>query len=140
VKIKVLPFSKEHYEEVKSWWEFHHWTPTPLSHLPTYGFVSFCDDLPAAAGWLYRTDSAFCWLDYIVANPKVRREARSLAINAMVDAATSEARNMGYRSMFMTAKSAPLIERMRKRGFIEAENGMTNLILKLGVPNGKTAE
>lgn len=117
-----------HYEIVSSWWKQHNWPVIPLSHLPQLGFVSFIDDIAAAAGWLYQTDSAFCIFEWIVVNPEIRREKRTLALNALIKKAKEAAKVMEFETIFMSVRHAPLVSRLEKHGFVPRDQHMTNLV------------
>lgn len=133
LNIKTELFEAEkHYEAVCSWWKAESWPQVPLNHLPKYGVVISVDDIPACAAWLYQTDSQISWLEWVVANPEVRREKRAAALDELVLTLKNMANRMGFETIFMTARSAPLISRMEKHGFISTDKSMTNLIFKSG--------
>lgn len=118
----------DHYEEICQWWRAQDWPVIPLNHLPQIGFLIFSDEEPAAAGWIYQTDSAFCLFEWIVANPKVRRERRAEALEALIEAGKSAAKEMGFGVIFISARSQPLISRLKRHGFGSEDANMTNLI------------
>ncbi len=116
----------KHYEAVCGWWTAQKWPTVPLSHLSGTGIVVSHDGKPAAAAWIYKTDSAYCLLEWIVASPEVRREARASALSALISSAKVAAQLMGFRSMFMTIKHESLAKRIRAQGFVATDSGMTN--------------
>ncbi len=129
---------EKHYEGICSWWKEHNWPIIPLTHLSYLGFVSVINGTPAAAAWLYQTDSAFCLLEWMVVNPKIRRQARTTAISAVIQEVKIAAEHMGFKTIFMNSKSGPLIRRLEAHGFSAAEHGMINLVLDLnGGKNGR---
>ena len=133
MKLDIVPFKpKIHHEIVSKWWLAHKWTPLPMSHLPENGFISCVDGELAAAGWLYKTDSAFCLFEWIVANPDVRRERRAAALDHLFEHAKTSAKSLGFQTIFMTAHSGPLIKRLVTNGFSANETDMTNLTFNIG--------
>lgn len=129
----IMPYTHEdHYEEICRWWCFHDWTPIPRSHLSTIGFVVLIDNTLASAGWLYLTNSAFSWMEFIIANPDVRKEARSYALSALIDEIKTASKARGFKSIYMSAENNSLIERLKRHGFEVSEKGMTNLICHAG--------
>lgn len=120
--------ANKHYDTVKAWWAEQQWPTIPLSHLSEQGFVSYVDDVPAAAGWLYMTDSAFAIFEFLVANPEVRREPRAKAIEALIEKVKANADGLGFTSIFMSVTNQSLVKRLEARGFKVTDKNMTNLI------------
>lgn len=121
----------QHYEAVCSWWKAEQWPGVPLDHLPELGFVSYVDEQPAAAGWIYRTDSAFCLFEFVVANPDVRGEPRGLALAALTEEAIKAALAFDFKTIFTSVSNPSLICRLEAKGFSQADRGMTNLICQV---------
>lgn len=125
-------FSPEkHYVSVSSWWIAQKWPVIPLSHLPRFGIVVSDGPTPAAAGWIYQTDSAFCIFEWIVANPEIRGDPRDRALSLLIDEAKSAAKAMGFSTIFMSVRNQSLLKRLRDRGFTADDVNMTNLTLDL---------
>lgn len=116
---------QKHYETVCQWWAAQGWPKLPLTHLPQTGVIVFSGDSPAAAGWIYKTDSAYCWLEYIVANPDVRGEARASAISTLVSSAKCIAKVMGFQSCIMWLENESLAKRISAHGFEPTDKGVT---------------
>lgn len=127
--MSVIQFSpQEHYSMVCDWWTAAGLHSMPLSHLSRLGFVSFSGETPACAGWLYQTDSAFCLFEFVIANPEVRREKRSEALDNLISTAKIVAGAHGFKSIFVNTQSSSLGLRLSKHGFVETDKGMTNFI------------
>lgn len=130
--IAVELFKPEaHYEIAAKWWAAQSWPVIPLTHLPKTGVVVSCDGKPAACAWIYKTDSAICWVEWIVADPDVRHEKRAAVLSTLISAAKMTAELMGYQSAFMTIKNQSLAGRIEAHGFKTTEQGMTNYICDL---------
>jgi hypothetical protein len=123
--------AEKHYETVSAWWAAAKWPAVPLSHLPQTGVVVTLEGKPAAATWIYKTDSALCWVEWIVADPKVRRMKRDAVLSVLISAARELAREMGFRSIFMSIKHESLARRIEAQGFMATESGMTNYVCQL---------
>ena len=121
-----------HYNKISSWWKAQNWPVIPLSHLADIGIVSCVDEKPIAAGWLYRTDSAFCVFEWIVADPEVRGETRDLALGHLISSGKDLAKELGFQSIFMSVRNQSLIGRLTKAGFKVSDENMTNLIYNQG--------
>lgn len=123
---------KKHYLEVSKWWSFHKWPSVPVSHLSQSGLIVYVNKKPAACAWIYKTDSAFCLLEFLVANPEVRKEERTMAISSLISCAKMVAKKMGFLSMFTSIKHESLAHRLKMHGFNPSDEGMTNYICELG--------
>jgi hypothetical protein len=123
---------EKHYDLVSDWWKFHGWNVLPLTHLSQTGIVVNFDGIPSAAAWIYRTDSAFCLLEWIVASPEIRREKRTEVLNALISKSKEVAKNMGFKSIFVTARHESLISRLTQNEFQVCDTGMKNLIFNIG--------
>lgn len=121
----------KHYEHVAKWWAEQKWPVLPLHQLPTTGVVVSIDDNPAAATWIYKTDSSICWIEWIVANPEVRHEIRSNVLAVLLSSATTLAQVMGFTSIFTSSKHASLESRLSQHGFAAADRGVTQHVLNL---------
>jgi hypothetical protein len=95
--------------------------------LPAVGFI-----VPdTAAGFLYRTDSAIAWIEWIVANPAAPKLQRSEALNLIISSLTEAARTMGFKAIFTSAHHPGLIGRFKEHGFTETDSAVTHLIRSL---------
>lgn len=122
---------EDHYEMVGEWWKAQKWPVLPLTHLSSIGAVAYVDGVPVVAGWLFQTDSAWCLLEFIVANPEVRRGARSQGFDALFTWAKAAAIAGGFKNIFSSVSSDPLIKRYVDNGFQITDRKMTNLVFKV---------
>jgi hypothetical protein len=121
----------KHYAEICKWWESQEWSVIPLDHLPQNGIVVYAGDVMACAAWVYKTDSAFCLLDWIVANPLVRKKERSDCLDLLFEVGKMIANELGFKTIFTTTKNSTLVSRMEKQGFEIQGETMTNLIFSI---------
>lgn len=135
-QLKWLPMSYnirhfsaiEDYPIISSWWLRHEWPVIPLTHLSSSGFICELDGVPAVAGWIYETNSAFCLLEFVVANPEIRREKRTEAFEAFLEAMVKYSKEAGFSTIFTTVKSGGLMGRLENQGFQKSDVGMTNMV------------
>lgn len=131
--MRVATFNKlTHYEIVKKWWAAHEWNVIPPRYLPLHGFIVFDDETPICAAWIYRTDSLFALLEYVVANPEVKGERRAKGLDMLIASAKYKAHELGHKSIFMSTDHELLIKRLKKHGFDEQNKGMSHLFCNLG--------
>lgn len=117
---------EKHYKVIASWWAAQNWPVLPLSHLPQTGIVVHLYGKPAAACWIYKTDSAYCLLEWIVADPTVRREARTNVLSVLISTAKIVAKAMGFQTIFLSSKHELLGQRLEAQGFEASDKGSTN--------------
>jgi hypothetical protein len=122
------------YETLKNWWGFWRFPAPSIPSLPQYkqgsfnGLIASHNGKDLAAGFLYETNSAMCWIEYIVTNPKTSSEEREEAILKVLEELSSSARELGYLAIFSSLKNENLINKYKKIGFIEGTKGTTELI------------
>lgn len=120
-----------HYEFVKKWWLSSGWDPVDKDYLSPVGYITYVDEVPVSAGWLYMAVGArIAMVEYIVGNPLVRKAPRSAGINALIDILKTHAKQVGVEKIFMTTKNQVLISRLKNQGF-KAEENMTGLFANI---------
>jgi hypothetical protein len=116
----------KHYATICGWWTAQSWPPMPLTHLPQTGVVVMRDGKPAAAGWLIRTDTAICWLEWIVADPGVRHDERSEVLSVLISSCRVLAQVMGFQSIFSSSASESLSKRLDDHGIKATDRRVTH--------------
>ncbi len=120
----MRPYTPSDLEQVNSWL-IQRELPTFQDHfLPKTGFIIE----NTAVGFLYKTDSSFCWLEWVVTNPKANSTDRNKALDLIVSKLLEEAKSSGFKIVFTSLQDTGLIERYSKHGFMITEKNMTNLI------------
>jgi hypothetical protein len=133
MEIRVVKYSD--YEQLKEWWDFWKFPAPPISVLPKYdeelttGLMVVKDGVNICAGFLYETNSALCWLEFIVANPKVNKEERGIALDKLIQEFTIEAQTLGFGAIFASIKHPSLLNRYVKAGY-EIGTINTNELIK----------
>lgn len=122
------------YETLKDWWGFWRFPAPSIPSLPQYeqgyfnGLIASHNGKDLAAGFLYETNSAMCWIEYVVTNPKTSSKEREEAILKVLEELSLSARELGYLAIFSSLKNENLINKYKKIGFIEGTKGTTELI------------
>lgn len=118
---------KRDYEELYSWFEGWKMPPLPKEFLPEIGLIVGDVKTDYAVGFLYRTDSAFCWLEWITGNPKEtsikRNQALDILIKDIIDIAQAE----GFKAIHMSLRHEKLIKKLESFGFDLSDEGITNM-------------
>ncbi len=115
------------YQTIKGWSDARGSVLIPQEYLPLTGFVheGHC------AGFLYKTDSAVAWLEWVFSNPASDSKARNLAMNEMIDELCNEAKRLGFKVILTTVEHKKLIERYESLGFETTDKEMTNMLKRV---------
>lgn len=122
--MEVRRFDKERdYKTVAHWWaNYKGWgAVVPIEFLPEHGYI--VDDV--CAGFLYKTDSKFALLEWVIANPESDATTRSEALDQLIPAILREAKALGFGAVYSSTKHSKLIDRYIKHGFHIGDTGVT---------------
>jgi hypothetical protein len=113
------------YPVLCEWWEAYGWPPAPQDHLPKTGLI-----IPGiCAGFLYRTDSAFALLEFVVGNPKVKDKEEALTL--LISDLCHIAKQSGFKSVFTSLNHVKLMRVYTKVGFVSTDTNVTNFVKTL---------
>ena len=121
----------EDYKEICGWWQAQGWPPIPLSDLPNTGVIVHVNGEPSAAGFLYKTDSSFCVLEFIVGNPKADKAYRRRGIDVLLEALLTKAKTAGYTRVFSSIQHPRLEQAYLAAGFTVTDTGMKSMVKSL---------
>ena len=120
---------ERHYEKVCSWWEGHGWPRMPLHALPSRGYI--VEDI--AAGFLYSTDSAIAWMEFIVANPAAKDRDIYSGVRDLVNEIIKDATEDGYSMIFTAVRHRGLGKLYERQDFKITDSGMNLMMWTKGV-------
>jgi hypothetical protein len=120
----VRQYAPQDYGLIKSWWEARSFPAIAPTFLPKTGFIVENH----AVGFLYRTDSALAWMEWITTNPESDKIERDKALNLLIETLFTEAKRLGHSVLFTSVQDAGLIERYQRHGFALSEGGMSNMV------------
>lgn len=114
------------------WWKDWGWDPPSQAALPDNGLgglIVFSEDTPVCAGFLYETNSAMCWIEFIVSDKNYDGDDRSDAILMLIKGLSSIATDKGFKFIFTSFQGNPGLESKYKQcGFIESDKNCTQMI------------
>lgn len=112
------------YGTVSQWWKAREWPIIPLEYLPNHGLIidNYC------AGFVYNTDSAIAWIEFIVSNPNSDKVKRSQAMDILIDSLIGKARILGAKCVFTSSNNEKLIKRFVSQGYSIADRNVTHLM------------
>lgn len=118
------------YPMVAEWWRAWKWDVLPQECLPELGVIVSDGDTDICAAWLYRTDSAFALIEWVISNPKAKKY-RKQAISELIGCLCWHAEKLGFKAVVTMVSHPSLIANMERLGFEGRRDGMTNLIRRL---------
>ncbi len=128
--------TEEDYKVLVGFWKYNRFPPPPKEILPNnaLGGKMVVDEQGnnLCAGFLYNTDSALAWIEFVVASPHIKnREIRRKSQVFLIESLTNEARERGYLAVFASIKSESLIQRYIEAGYSADGLKTTELIIRL---------
>lgn len=122
--MQIQAYSPLDLEQINHWLELREWPQFEAHVLPKTGFII----KDTAVGFLYKTDSSFCLMEWLVTNPLKSSEERDKALNQVIEALVQNAKDSGFKLIFSSLSDQGLVKRYTNSGFIVTDNNMTNLI------------
>lgn len=101
------------YETLARWWEAHQWPVVPKEHLPKRGFMVN----ETVAAFLYQTDSAIAWMEWIISDPASDSLVRDVALDLLIEHISKEARDLGFQIVLTLTDKPRLKNRLERLGF-----------------------
>jgi hypothetical protein len=132
MELRAVKYSD--YEQLKGWWDYWKFPAPAISALPKYddeittGLMVYNGGLNICAGFLYETNSALCWVEFIVANPESKKEERSEALSLLINEFTDEAKKLGFGAIFASIKHPSLLNKYIEAGYTLGTTNTNELI------------
>jgi hypothetical protein len=129
MQFNVRYIIKDDYENtLKKWWSDWNWDAPPFDMLPSTGIVVSFNGVDICAGFMYKTDSKIAWLEYVVSNREYKESNRAEAIEFLLQVLCSIADTSGFKYIYASLKSQPLIAKYQKTGFIKGDSNCQEMI------------
>lgn len=131
--MQIRYLTEDDYETLSKWWNDNEFPPPPADSLPengTGGIMVSSNGINAVAGFLYFTNSKIAWLEFVVADKCYREKDRGACILFLINSLKEIAKQNGFKYIYTTVKSKPLIEKYEQCGFIKGDNSQ-EMIMKL---------
>jgi hypothetical protein len=132
MELRAVKYSD--YEQLKKWWDYWKFPAPDMCILPKYdnetttGIMVTKNGVDVCAGFLYETNSALCWVEFIVANPNVEKEERGECLDKLIQEFTIEAQSLGFGAIFASIKHPSLLDRYIKAGYTIGTTNTNELI------------
>ena len=115
------------YGILKKWWEKHGSDLPKPEFLSETGLVIEVNGEMTAAGFIYKTDSAFCIFEWFVVNPDSEKKHREMALDYLVESVVEWKEKAGFKVIYTSTKGKRMINRFKEKGFMAIDTGMTHL-------------
>jgi len=120
----IKPYSQDEHEQLrKDWNESYGWPFIGHQFLPETGFVAYVNDKPACMGFLYKTDSKICILEWVLSDKKLDYKIRQEGINLVIEEAKRVAKT-DFKAMLSFIKNERLLEKYESTGYNQTDHGM----------------
>lgn len=123
---------RDYDKHLVKWWKAWKWEAPTREALPEQGvngFIVYDNEQPVCAGFLYETNSAIAWVEWIISNPKYRKKPhRSIAIKLLIETLTNYAHELGYSVCYTILQHKGLAEAYKSAGYIVTTSNNTELI------------
>lgn len=131
--ITFRPIVDGDYEMLSQWWTDWKWKPVPKDMLPMdTGILVMADERPVCAGFIYKTNSSICWIDWIISDKNYTdKESRSECLSLLLHLLCDVAKEMGYKVGYALLKHEGLAERYEKHGFTKGDTYNIEMIKHL---------
>lgn len=117
----------EDYPEICEWWRAHSQPHVPCHALPATGAIAHQDGVKYCAGFLYRCEANWGWLEWVVTNPKSPILKRKAALDLLVGHLVTTAKSLGIENMIATLGNENLMRLYEKHGFKRGSFGVTEM-------------
>lgn len=124
--MKAIPYNKDHYEEVASWFEKRGLPAIPESSLPRNGFI-----VPGVGAiFLYSMDCDVCQIETAITNPEVPAVFRDQCIDVVTKAAMDKARELKFRIALSYSFLPKIIDQAVNRHGYKADREQFRLLVR----------
>lgn len=136
MELTVRTLEKSDYQDILvGWWNDWGWTPPAIDFLPqegTGGLMVMDGEEPVCAGFMYATNSAVAWVDWIISSKTYRgRVKRKEAIQLLILTLTEIAKESGFKYVYALLKNRSLIEAYMEIGYVKGDESATEMIKAL---------
>lgn len=123
------------YDDLCGWWKAWRWTAPPRDFLPengTGGFIVEKDGINVVAGFMYFTNSAIAWSEFIVSNFDFKdKDQRKEAIKILIYELNELAKRKGSKYIYTVVKNKNLEEIYKEMGFSNGSVKVNEMVLVL---------
>ena len=131
MKVRLVNLEND-YSDLTSWWTTYCWTPVSEAMLPKTGLMVE-DKEKIVSGFLYRTDSSICLLEWVVGNPALSKEERKNGMNLLFSTSKLWAKAHGFKIILTMTKNNGLINSLTNNEFKKTDGDMSHFMFMEGM-------
>lgn len=116
------------------WWKAWRWTAPPRDFLPkngTGGVMVEKDGVPIVAGFLYLTNSAIAWSEFIISDFQYKDIDRKQAVKIVIEELSVIAKQCGAKYIYTIVKNPSLQKIYEEMGFTNGSTKATEMFMIL---------
>lgn len=133
--MKIRNLVESDYDMLVEWWKKWRWTPPPRDFLPqngTGGYMVEVDGIPVVAGFLYLTNSAIAWNEFVISNFDYKnKEKRKEAICILIQELTELAKQCKAKYVYTVVKNQSLQNIYEEMGFSNGSQKVNEMFMIL---------
>lgn len=118
----------EHYALLCAWWTWHEFAPVNQLLLPKRGQVIYSGETPICAAFLYSSDSAIGWIEFVVANPDAGARSVARGIDLLLESLIALSQSIGQACLFTSTNRRGLVRKYERAGFKVGDTQTTQLV------------
>lgn len=123
------------YDLLCQWWKAWRWTAPPRDFLPENGCGGLMvekDGIPVVAGFVYFTNSAIAWSEFIISNFEYKdKESRKEALKILIFELGELARRKGSKYVYTVVKNKHLKETYEEMGYSNGSIKVDEMVMIL---------
>lgn len=122
------------YDVLCGWWKSWRWQSPPRDFLPengTGGLMVEKDGVSIVAGFLYFTNSAVAWSEFIISNFDYKDKDRKEAIKILIIELTELAKSKGSKYIYTVVKNQNLKKAYQEIGFKNGSVKVDEMVMEL---------
>ena len=132
MELQLRKFKKEDYKTILNWWKFWKFSAVPFDFLPETGYMLTYNGEDVIAGFLYKTNSKVCWIEFIVSNPKIKdRSLRKSSKIHLISILSEMAKDYDFKYIYANLKDKHLINTYLQCGFTTGDSGYQEVVKTL---------
>lgn len=112
---------EDYSDTLVPWWTSHDFTPPVQDFLPDNGkggIIVYEGETPVCAGFLYETNSAVAWSEWVISDKEYRNsKGRKACISLLLNSLEEMAIDKGFRYIFANNNNKFLVEHYKTNGY-----------------------
>lgn len=131
----VRYLNENDYDVLCGWWKSWRWTAPQRDFLPengTGGLMVSVDGVDVVAGFVYFTNSAICWSEFIISNFEYKdKEKRKEAMKILIHEINTIAVSKEFKYIYTVVKNKNLEAIYKEMGFLNGSTKVNEMVMIL---------